>query len=170
MTIGITAFERSLCCRWRLPFHPRQRCVDASPARCAGCPDRHRRAGKIRIIEGSDTNEDQMRPCLGLAEERRTAVRAKPAVHSIAAVCDAREVARLPSNLESRSAKAGANRSTACAQVLAVPAPAHARNDRRLHALPSNRTAQAPAGHCHRALQGQGSQRCGSYASLAGFH
>ena len=170
MTISISAFERSLSRRWRLSVHARQRCVNASPARRAGCPDRHRRAGKIRIIEGSDTNEDQMRSCLGLAEERRAAVRAKPAVHSIAAVCDAREVARLPCNLESRSAKAGANRSAACAQVLAVSAPAHARNDGRLHALPSNRTAQAPAGHCHRALQGQGRQCCGSYASLAGFH
>jgi hypothetical protein len=137
-----------------LLFDTRQRSVHASPTRCAGCPNRHRRARKIRIIEGSNPNEDQMRSCLCLAKERRTAVRAKSAVHSVAAVCHAREVACLPYNLECRGAKASTNRSAACAQVLAVSAPAHARDDRRLRALPSNRAAKTSPGHCHRTLQG----------------
>src|SRR6478609_6715168 len=121
----------------------------------AGCPYRHCRAGKIGIIEGSNPNEDQMWSCLSLAKDRSTAIWAKPAVHSIAAVRHAREVARLSYNLERGGAKASTNGSASRAQVLAIAAPAHPRSDRRLSALPTNRTAKAPACHCHCALQRQ---------------
>jgi hypothetical protein len=87
--------------------------------------------GKIWIIEGPNPNEDQMWSCLSLAKDRSTAIWAKPAVHSIAAVRHAREVARLPYDLERRGAKASTNRSAARAQVLAIAAPAHPRSDRR---------------------------------------
>jgi len=138
-----------------LPFHTRQRCINACPTWCAGCPDRHCRTGKIWIIEGPNPNEDQMRPRLSLARDRSTAIWAKPAVHSIAAVCHTREVTCLPYDLERLGAKASTNRSAARAQVLAIAAPARPRSHRRLSALPTNRTAKAPACHCHCALQDQ---------------
>ena len=140
--------------RW-LSFHTRQRCINASPMWSAGCPDRHCRAGKIWIIEGPNPNEDQMWSCLSLAKDRSTAIWAKPAVHSIAAVRHAREVARLPHDLERGGAKASANRSASPAQVLAIAAPAHPRSDWRVSALPTNRTTKAPACHRHCALQCQ---------------
>ena len=141
--------------RRRLHLHLRQLRVNAGPTWRAGCPDGHRGVGEIRIIEGSDPNKDQVWSCLGLAKKRCTAIPAKPTVHSIAAVRDAREVACFSRNLERRRAKASANRSAACAQVLTIPAPTHARNDRRLPAFPANRTAEAPASHRHRSLQKQ---------------
>jgi hypothetical protein len=141
--------------RRRLHLHPRQLRVNAGPTWRAGCPDGHRGVSEIRIIKSSDPNEDQVWSCLGLAKERSTAISTEPTVHLIAAVRDARKVACLSRNLERRRPKAGANRSAACAQVLTVPAPTHARNDRQLQAFPANRTAEAPASHCHRSLQGQ---------------
>jgi hypothetical protein len=107
----------------------------------------------IGIIEGPNPNEDQMRSCLSLAKERSSASWAKPAVHSIAAVRHTREVTRLPYDLERLGAKASANRPAACAQVLAIAAPAHPCSDRPFSALPTHRTAKAPTRHCHCALQ-----------------
>ena len=138
-----------------MPFDSRQRFVNASPTRRAGCPDRHCRAGKIGIIEGPNPNEDQMWSCLSLAEERSAARCAEPAVHSIAAVRHARKVACLPDDLERLGAKTSTNGSAARAQVLAIAAPAHSRCDRRFSALPTNCTAKASSCHCHCALQGQ---------------
>jgi hypothetical protein len=138
--------------RW-LPLHPRQLRVNAGPAWRAGRPDGHRGAGEIRVIESSDTNEDQVWSCLGLAKERSAAVAAEPTVHSTAAVCDARKVACFSRNLEGRRVKAGANRPAASAHVLTVPAPTDARCDWQFQAFPANRTAEAPASHCHRSLQ-----------------
>jgi hypothetical protein len=146
---------RQLGRRQWLPFHAGQSCINASPTWSAGCPDRHCRAGKIRIIKGPNPNEDQMRACLGLAKERRTATWAESAVHSTTAVGHAKEVTRRPGDLESLRTKASANRSAACAQILAIAAPAHARSNRRFSALPTNRPAKAPACHCHCALHGQ---------------
>lgn len=144
-----------LCCgRWLL-FHPRQSCINTSPTRRTGGPDRHCRVGKIWIVESPNPNEDQMRSCLSLAKERSAAIGAEPAVHLIATVRHTREVARFPYDLERCDAKASANRSAACTQVLAIAAPAHPRGDRRLRALPANRTAKTPTCHCHCALQGQ---------------
>ena len=146
---------RQLCCgRW-LPLHMWQSCINTSPRRRTGCPDGHCRIGKIRIVKGPGPNKDQMRSSLSLAKERGPAIRAEAAVHLIATVCHTREVTRLPFDLERLSTKAGAYRSTACSQVLAIAAPTHPRSDWRLRALPTNRTAKAPACHCHCALQGQ---------------
>ena len=136
-----------------MPFHTGQSRINASPTRRTGCPDRHRRAGMIEIVEGPNPNEDQMRSCLSLAKERSSASWAKPAVHSIAAVRHAREVSRLPHNLERLGAKASAHRPAARAQVLAIAAPAHPCSDRRFSALPTHRTAKASTRHCHCALQ-----------------
>ena len=149
-----------------MPFHTRQSCINACPTRRAGCPDRHCRADKIGIIEGPNPNEDQMWSCLSLAKDRSTAIWAKPAVHSIAAVRHAREVARLPYDLERGGAKASTNGSASRAQVLAIAAPAHPRSDRRLSALPTNRTAKAPACHCHCALPASKSRK---WASVSHF-
>jgi hypothetical protein len=140
--------------RW-LSLHLRQLRVNAGPGWRAGRPDGHRRTGEIRVVECSGSNEDQVWPGLGLAEQRCAARAAETTVHSIAAVCDARKVTCFARNLERRRAKAGANRSAACAQVLTVPAPTNARNDWRLQAFPANRTAEAPASYCHRSLQSQ---------------
>lgn len=158
--------DERLCCRRWLLLHARQSSIDACPTRCTGCPDRHRRVGKIRIVECPGSNEDQVRSRLGLAEERSAAVRAEAAVHSIPTVRRTREVTRPPSDLERRHAKAGTDRSTACAQVLAIAAPAHPRGDWRFRALPANRTAKTPACDCHCALQvgNEGLLRRASYA------
>jgi len=145
--------------RRRLHLHPRQLRVNAGPAWRAGCPDGHRGVREIWIIEGSDPNEDQVWSCLSLAKQRGTAIPTEPTVHSIAAIRGARKVACLSRNLERRRAKASANRSAACAQVLTVPAPTYAGNDWRLQAFPNNRTAEAPASHCHRLLQVSKSRR-----------
>src|SRR5262245_57728026 len=96
-----------------------------------------------------------MRSCLSLAKERSPASRAKPAVHSIAAVRHAREVTHLPYDLEGLGAKASANRPAACTQKLTIAAPAHPCSDRRFSALPTHRTAKAPTCHRHRPLLGQ---------------
>jgi hypothetical protein len=148
-----------LGCGRRLSFYARQCPVKASPTWRAGCPDRHRRTGNIGIIEGSNPNEDEMRSCLRLAKERSAAIGAKPSVHSIAAIRHAREVARLPFDLERGGAKASTHRSASRAQVLAIAAPAHPRGDGRLSAFPTNRTAKATACHCHCVLPRQSDGR-----------
>jgi hypothetical protein len=145
----------NLCCRRRLPFQTRQSCINASPTRGTGRPNRHRRVGKIRIVECPRSDEDQVRSCLGLAEERSAAIRAEPTVHSVPTIGHTREVTHPPLDLERSGAKAGANRSTACAQILAIAAPAHPGRDWRLCALPANRAAKTPACDCHCALQAQ---------------
>ena len=146
---------RQLCCGRRLLFCTRQSCINTGPTRRTGGPDRHRRAGKIWIVESPSSNEDQMRSCLSLAKERSAAMGAEPAVHSTATVGHTREVSRFSHDLERCRAKASANRSAACTQVLAIAAPAHSRGDWRFRALPANRAAKTPACHCHCALRGQ---------------
>jgi len=135
--------------RRRLLLRTRQFSVDASPARCTRRPNGHCGACTIRIVKASNPNEDQMRSRLRLAEQGSTARRAKSPMHPVATVGDAREVSRLPNNLECRRAKACSNRPTTRAQVLAIAAPANGRGDRRFLTLPTNRTAKAPAGQCH---------------------
>ena len=153
-----------LCCGWRLLLHTRQGCINARPTRRTRRPDRHCRVGKIRIVECPGSNEDQVRSCLGLAKERSAAIWAEPAVHSIPAVRHTREVTRPSYDLERRGAKAGTDGSAACAQVLAIAAPAHPSCDWRFRAFPANRTAKTPACDYHSALQGQkrGKLRCTS--------
>ena len=146
--------RRSRRGRW-LFFHPGQRSINASPMRRTGCPDGHCGPGTIRIIEGPNPNEDQMRSRLSLAKKRSATIGAKSAVHTITTVRHTHEVARLPYDLERRGGKASANGSAAGAQVLAIAAPAYPRGDRRFRTLPADRAAQASACQCHRALQGQ---------------
>lgn len=144
---------RELRCRGRLPFQSRQSCLNASPTWRTGRPDRHRRVGKIRIVEGPRSDEDQVRSCLGLAKERSAASWAEPAMHSIPTIGHTREIAQPPYDLERCGAKAGTNCSTACTQILAIAAPAHPRGDWRFRTLPANRTAKTPACDCHCVLQ-----------------
>ena len=138
-----------LCCRRWLLFHTRQCRINTSPMRRTGGPDRHCRGGKIWVVECPNPNEDQMRSCLRFAEERSAAVGAESAVHATATVCHTREVARFPYDPECCRAKASADRSAACTQVLAIAAPTHPRGDWRFRALPANCTAKAPACHRH---------------------
>ncbi len=140
---------RQLFCGRRLLFCTRQTRINTSPTRRTGGPDRHRRVGKIWIVESPSPNEDQMGSCLSLAKERSAAIGAEPTVHSIATVGHTRKVARFSYDLERCGAKASTNRSAACTQVLAIAAPAHARGDWRFRALPANRAAKTPACHCH---------------------
>ena len=141
-----------LCGRRGLLLHTRQFSIDAGPARSTRRPNGHCWACTIRIVEASNPNEDQMWSRLRLAEQGSTAGRAKSPVHPVATVRGAREVSRAPHNLECSGAKASSNRPATCPQVLAVPAPAGARSDRRVLALPTNRAAKAPASQCHCAL------------------
>src|SRR6185437_14794483 len=60
-----------------------------------------------------------------------------------------------------RSWEAGVDRSAARADILALPAPAHARDDRRLRALPAHRPAEASSRDGH----GYSRQRKGKFGS-----
>jgi hypothetical protein len=140
--------------RWLL-FLARRGIINASPRWRAGSPDRHRRLCELRIVERSNSNEDQVRSSLGLAKQRRATTRTEASVHPIAAIRHTPVVTGGTHHLEGRCAKASANRSAACAQVLAVAAPAHPRRDRRFSALPTNRFAKATPCQCHFALQAQ---------------
>ena len=139
----------------RLFFHARRSIANARPRWRARRPDGHRRLRELWIVERSNPNKNQVWAGLGLAEQRGATARAEAAVHAIAAVRDTRVVARRTRDCEARCAKASAYRSAACAQVLAIAAPAHARGNRRFSALPANRTAKATARHSHAALQGR---------------
>ena len=128
---------RPLCSgRW-LPFHARRGVINASPRRRTRCPDGHRGLRELRIVERSNPDEDQVRSSLSLAKQGSATARAEAAVHPIAAVRHTQVVARRTRDLEGRCAKASANRSAACAQVLTIAAPAHARRDWRSGALPN---------------------------------
>ena len=137
---------------WWLLGYLRQLYVHASPVRRRRCPDRHRRIGEIRIVEGADADEDQMRARLGLAEERRPARRTESSVHLVATVRDTWIVAGLACHGERRGAEAGVDRSAAGADILAVPAPAHTRNNRGRRAFPANSPAEASTCYRHNML------------------
>ena len=68
--------------RGRLLVDLRQPRVDAGPMRCGRCPNRHCRIREIRVIKSSDPHENQMRPHLSFAEERRTARRTESTMQS----------------------------------------------------------------------------------------
>lgn len=139
-----------LSARWRrLLLDPSQLGIDASPSRRRRCPDRHRRDGEIRVVESADANENEMGTRLGLAEERRPAHWTKAPVHAVATVREAGIITGLPDHRERVGAEAGVYRSAAAADILAVPAPTHARDHRRRRAFPSNRPAQAATCYRH---------------------
>jgi hypothetical protein len=67
--------------------------IEACPSWRRGSPDRQRWVGDLWVIERTCADKDQVRANLGLAEEVRSAFRAKSAVHNVAAVCDAAVIA-----------------------------------------------------------------------------
>ena len=128
--------------RWLL-HHLRQLCVDAGPGGRRRRPDRHCRLGEIRIVESANADEDQMRPCVCLAEERRPARRAESPVHLVATVRDTWIVAGLARHRKRCCTKASVNRSAAGTEILAHPAPAHTRDNRGHRTLPANCPTEA---------------------------
>jgi hypothetical protein len=94
-----------------------------------------------------------MRPRLGLAEERRPARRTESPVHLVATVRDASIVVRLSGHFEGGSAEASVDRSAARTDILALPAPAHTRDNRRLRAFPADCPAEASSCDRHSVFQ-----------------
>src|SRR5690348_17978256 len=93
-----------------------------------------------------------MRPQLCLAEQRRAARRTEPTVHAVATLGETGIVAGLARHREGCGAKAGVHRSAAGSEILAIPAPAHARDHRRRRAFPVNRSTEASTCYRHRVL------------------
>jgi len=140
--------------RWRrLFFHLRQRCVDLGPVGRGRRPDCHRRLSEIRIVERADSHEDQMRPRLGLAEERCSARRAESPLHLVATVRDASIAVRLSGHREGGSAEASVDRAAARTEILALPAPADACDNWRLRAFPADCPAETSSCDRHNAFQ-----------------
>ena len=147
-------FRRSPLSRGRrLLLHLRQRRVDLGPVGRGRRPDCHRRLSEMRIVESADSHEDQMRPHLGLAEERCPARRTESPVHFVATVCDTSIVARLSGHREGGSAEASVDRAAARTDILALPAPAHARDNWRLRAFPADCPAEASSCDRHSVFQ-----------------
>jgi hypothetical protein len=90
-----------------------------------------------------------MRTRLRLAEEWRPTRWAESPVHLVATVRDTRIVARPACHPKFRCAEAGVDRSAAGTEILAVPAPAHARNNRWRRAFPANCPAEASTCYRH---------------------
>jgi hypothetical protein len=86
---------------------------------------------------------------LRLAEEWRPARRTESSVHLVATVRDTWIVAALARHGERRCAEAGVDRSAAGTNILAVPAPAHTRNNRGRRAFPANCPAEASTCYRH---------------------
>src|SRR5436309_3119499 len=94
-----------------------------------------------------------MRTRLCLAEERRPARRTESPVHLVAAVRDTWKVGSLARHRERRCAEAGVDRSAAGTDILALSAPAHARDDWWRRAFPANRSTEASTCYRHSVLQ-----------------
>jgi hypothetical protein len=127
--------------------------MDTGPAWRRRGPDRHRRIGKIWMVEGADTHKDQMGPRLCLTEERRPARWAKSPVHLVATVRDTWIVVGRAADDERRGTEAGVDRSAPGAEILAIPAPTNARDDRRRRTFPANRPTEASTRDRHIVLQ-----------------
>jgi hypothetical protein len=78
-----------------------------------------------------------MRSRLCLAEEGRPACRAKSPMHLTATVRDTWIVAGLAGHAERLCPEARVDRSATATDILAVPAPAHARDKRAASSFPS---------------------------------
>ena len=105
------------------------------------------------MVEGTDTHKDQMRPRLCLTEERRPARWAESPVHSVATGRDTWIVIGLAAHDERRGTEAGVDRSAPGAEILALPAPANARDDRWRRAFPTNLPTEASTCDRHDVLQ-----------------
>src|SRR6266550_500995 len=93
-----------------------------------------------------------MRTRLSLAEERRPARRAESPVHLVATVRDTWIVAGLARHRERCCTEAGVDRSAAGTDILALPAPAHARDNRGSRAFPANCPTEASTCYRHSVL------------------
>src|SRR5262245_28332636 len=87
----LASIERSqaplpLCGGRGLTFYLWQARIDASPLWSASSPDRHCGLYHIRVVEGPDPHEYQVRSGLRLAKKWCATSCAEPAVHSIPAV------------------------------------------------------------------------------------
>src|SRR5271163_1963143 len=109
-----------------------QRGVDAGPPRRRTRPDRHHRLAEFGIVEGSDTHDDVLRARLGLAEYRRAALGTEAAIHHRAAVRNRSIRLALARDRDRLPGEHGIGRAAAGADILANPAPADPRNDRRV--------------------------------------
>jgi hypothetical protein len=97
-----------------------------------------------------------MRARLCLAEERRPARRAESPVHLIATVRDTWIIGGLSRHRELRCAEAGVNRSAAGTEILALPTPAHARDNRERRGFPANCPTEASTCYRHTCSRQQG--------------
>ena len=140
--LGLVRRHSSRRRRWLL-LHLRQRCVDLGPVGRGLRPDCHRRLSEIRIVESANSHEDQMRPCLGLAEQRCPARRTESPVHLVATGRDTSIVVRLSGHCEGGGAEASVDCSAARADILALPTPTRARDNWRLRAFPADCPAEA---------------------------
>jgi hypothetical protein len=89
---------------------------------------------------------------LRFAEERRPARRTESPVHFVATGRGTCIVVRLTGYRKRRCAKARVDRSTASTDILAVSAPAHARNNRGFRAFPANCPTEASTCYRHSLL------------------
>ena len=138
----------SRCRRW-LSLDLRKLTVEARPARRACRPHRERRLCGAGIVERPNSHEYQVRPGLGLTEERRTARRAKPSSHPVSTIGGAEIVSSFSDDGKARGTKARVHSSATCAKVLAVTAPAHPGHYRPLQTRPANRAAKASTRYRH---------------------
>jgi hypothetical protein len=139
------------CSRYwrRLSLDPRKLTVKARPARRTCRPHRERRPRDAGIVERPNSHEYQVRPGLCLAEERRTARRAKPSSHPVSTIGDTEVVSSFSSDGKARLTKARVHSCTTCTKVLAVTAPAHPGHYGQLQARPANRAAKASTRYRH---------------------
>jgi hypothetical protein len=93
-----------------------------------------------------------MRAHLCLTEEWRPACRAESPVHLIATVRDTCIVVGLAGHDECRCTEAGVDRSASGTEILALPAPAYARDDRPRRAFPADFPAETSTCDRHSVL------------------
>ena len=110
---------------------------------------RHGRRGDLWRIQGTGTNEEQVRTRLSRTEHRGSTHRAKAPMHDVAAVGSAPEVAQLTFDGHRITGKRCVHGGAACAEVLAQSTPTGPGRD-GLSVYPvSNRAAQTSAGDRH---------------------
>ena len=90
---------------------------------------------------------------LCFAEERRPTRGAEFPVHLVATIRDTGIVVGLASGRELSCTETGVDRSAAGADILAIPAPAHARDHRGRRAFPANRPTETSTCYRHMVIQ-----------------
>src|SRR5271166_6394864 len=122
--------DLSRCERRRLTFDPRQIGIEARPGRRGFAPDYRGGRRQIGIVKRAGAHEDGLRPLLGLAEHRSTALRAKAPVHDRAAVGPDHMVGQRSGHRDALLAEKRAHRAGSGAEILADAAPAISRAER----------------------------------------